>query len=134
MMELSWIFFLDKNQFFVSFRHLMEVRCLFLQHNKLDKIENISLLQNLTTLNLSHNYLSSLCSLACLPNLHTFIVSYNKLCTSKVQEFRVQRWLPNLLIFSHFRFDSKLYFVAKVSKILGFTPYGPKVILDFVFL
>ena len=68
---------------FLSFSHLDDLRCLFLQNNKLDHIENISSLQNLTTLNLSHNYLSSLCSLACLPMLHTFIVSHNKLCTSK---------------------------------------------------
>ena len=68
---------------FLSFSHLADLRCLFLQNNKLDHIENISSLQNLTTLNLSHNYLSSLCSLACLPMLHTFIVSHNKLCTSK---------------------------------------------------
>lgn len=53
----------------------------------MEKIENVSLLQNLVTLNLSHNYLSCLDSLACLPNLHTLIVSHNKLCTVKdVQE------------------------------------------------
>ena len=65
------------------FRHLEDLRCLFLQHNKLEKIENISSLQNLTTLNLAHNFLSGLCSLACLPKLHTLIVSHNKLCTAK---------------------------------------------------
>ena len=88
-MKISSIFaaFLDNMNFInfdqFSFSHLDDLRCLFLQNNKLDHIENISSLQNLTTLNLSHNYLSSLCSLACLPMLHTFIVSHNKLCTSK---------------------------------------------------
>ena len=68
---------------FCFFRHLKELRCLFLQHNKVEQIEGISALSNLTTLNMSHNYLSNLTSLACLPNLHTFIASHNKLCTAK---------------------------------------------------
>ena len=55
----------------------------------MEQIENISSLQNLTTLNLSHNYLTDLRSLACLPKLHTFIVSHNKLCTARdVEELK----------------------------------------------
>lgn len=81
MLEKSFVYILK------LCRHLTELRCLFLQQNRVEKIENVSLLQNLVTLNLSHNYLSCLDSLACLPNLHTFIVSHNKLCTVKdVQE------------------------------------------------
>ena len=60
-----------------------DLRCLFLQHNRLEKIENLETLQKLTTLNMSHNFLSDLSCLACLPNLHTLIVSHNKLCGVK---------------------------------------------------
>ena len=60
-----------------------DLRCLFLQNNRLEKIENIGMLQKLTTLNMSHNFLSELACLACLPNFHTLIVSHNKLCCVK---------------------------------------------------
>ncbi len=65
------------------YSHLEDLRCLFLQNNRIETIENIQVLQMLTTLNLSHNFISSLTSLACLPNLHTFIVAHNKLGTAQ---------------------------------------------------
>lgn len=60
-----------------------DLRCLFLQHNRLEKIENLEKFQKLTTLNMSHNFLSELTGLAGLPNLHTLIVSHNKFCGVK---------------------------------------------------
>ena len=65
------------------FRHLDDLRCLFLQHNRLEKIENLNACQKLTTLNMSHNFLTVLTGLANLPNLHTLIVSHNKFCGVK---------------------------------------------------
>lgn len=60
-----------------------DLRCLFLQHNRLEKVENLENFQKLTTLNMSHNFLSELTGLAGLPNLHTLIVSHNKFCGVK---------------------------------------------------
>ena len=82
-----------------------ELRCLFLQNNRIEKIENLSTLKNLTTLNLSHNYLSCLTSLACLPKLHTFIASHNKLCTVKDLEELVGCKELSVLDISHNSID-----------------------------
>ena len=82
-----------------------ELRCLFLQNNRIEKIENVSTLKNLTTLNLSHNYLNCLTSLACLPKLHTFIASHNKLCTVKDLEELVGCKELSVLDISHNSID-----------------------------
>ena len=67
------------------FRHLSELRNLYLHNNKLEKIEGLSCLKNLTTLNLASNAIGSLHpgSLSCLPNLHTLLLSRNKLRTAE---------------------------------------------------
>ena len=88
------------------FRHLSELRNLYLHNNKLEKIEGLSCLKNLTTLNLSSNAIGSLHpgSLSCLPNLHTLLLSRNKLrtaedikelleCTKEVKHLMIIWWL-----------------------------------------
>ena len=66
-------------------RHLSELRNLYLHNNKLEKIEGLNFLTNLTTLNLSSNAIGMLNpgSLSCLPNLHTLLLSRNKLRTAE---------------------------------------------------
>ena len=86
-------------------RHLSELRNLYLHNNKLEKIEGLSCLKNLTTLNLSSNAIGSLHpgSLSCLPNLHTLLLSRNKLrtaedieelleCTKEVKHLMIVWW------------------------------------------
>lgn len=62
-----------------SSRHLEQLKCLFLQNNKIEVIENLDKLSNLTTLNLANNCIVKLETLSLLPNLHTLDVSKNKL-------------------------------------------------------
>ena len=66
-------------------RHLSELRNLYLHNNKLEKIEGLNSLTNLSTLNLSSNAIGMLSpgSLSCLPNLHTLLLSRNKLRTAE---------------------------------------------------
>lgn len=59
--------------------HLSELRCLFLQCNRIARIENLCSLSNLTTLNLSGNCLEKLENLEKLTSLHTLMVADNKL-------------------------------------------------------
>ena len=84
------------------FRHLSELRNLYLHNNKLEKVEGLSCLKNLTTLNLSSNAIGSLHpgSLSCLPNLHTLLLSRNKLRTAEdIQELvECTKEVKNLMI------------------------------------
>ena len=64
---------------FFHFRHLVDLKCLFLQNNRISRIENISNLYLLTTLNLSHNQIELIENISNLHHLHTLDVAHNKL-------------------------------------------------------
>ena len=71
--------------FCINFSHLSELKNLYLHNNKIEKIENLTCLKNLSTLNLSSNAIGylNLGSISCLPNLHTLLLSRNKLRTAE---------------------------------------------------
>ena len=86
---------------FIYFSHLSELKNLYLHNNKIEKIENLTCLKNLCTLNLSSNAIGCLNpgSISCLPNLHTLLLSRNKLrsaedieelskCSAEVKNYR----------------------------------------------
>ena len=73
------------NNLLIYFSHLSELKNLYLHNNKIENIENLTCLKNLTTLNLSSNAIGKLNpgSISCLPNLHTLLISRNKLRTAE---------------------------------------------------
>ncbi|XP_065213775.1 dynein axonemal assembly factor 1-like [Planococcus citri] len=58
---------------------LKDLKCLYLHSNKISKIENLSGLQNLDTINLSNNSIAKLEHLDSLPNLCSLYITNNKL-------------------------------------------------------
>ena len=81
----SLSYYIIKIYFCINFSHLSELKNLYLHNNKIEKIENLTCLKNLSTLNLSSNAIGYLNpgSISCLPNLHTLLLSRNKLRTAE---------------------------------------------------
>uniref|UniRef100_A0A672FR46 Dynein, axonemal, assembly factor 1 n=1 Tax=Salarias fasciatus TaxID=181472 RepID=A0A672FR46_SALFA len=58
-----------------------DLRCLFLQQNLIHKLENLEPLKNLCILNISNNYIQVIENISCLPELSTLQIAHNKLET-----------------------------------------------------
>ena len=65
---------------------MIELRCLFLQQNVIERVEGLESLQNLVTLNLSENRITHLECLSALPSLQTLNVSKNLLASAAAVE------------------------------------------------
>ncbi|XP_046558606.1 dynein axonemal assembly factor 1-like [Haliotis rubra] len=65
-----------------NLEHQTQLRCLYLQQNLLTHIENLEPLQQLDSLNVSNNSIRRIENIACLPVLHTLNISHNRLKTA----------------------------------------------------